>query len=114
MNQCVKESECTCRTPKAPKSCTPEGDRGCLWRLFFRRSSSRKNASHAVVALVAGVLDHRAFRTIHRNLNTPGLRERGWVVHSELIENRVRATTGEPLDQVHVLVATAEISFVGE
>src|SRR5579864_1959123 len=75
---------------------------------------SREDSCHAVVPLVAGVLEDRALGPDAGDLGGPRLSERRRVIDREGIEERIRIDTREALDQVHILAGAAEGGLVGE
>src|SRR5438093_12400825 len=69
--------------------------------LFAPRAGER--VPHAVVALVARMLEDRPDRLRHRRFRRPRCRPRGRIVDGEAIAERVRVHASDSLDHLHLL-----------
>src|SRR5688500_7713156 len=81
---------------------------GSSTRGTFFLARTGQDARQCIVALVAGVFIELAGGGIQRQLATEGLHEGGRVFDFELIEDAIGRGAREALDDLQVLVGTAE------
>src|SRR5947209_2497395 len=78
--------------------------RGWKSLFLFLRACAAQNACHRVVGFVARVLVDGTVARHHRKRHGPWPREHARVVHRELIVERLRVDSPEPLDETHLSV----------
>src|SRR5688572_135133 len=78
-----------------------------LAREFLSGARPGEDAPHAVVCLVARILEYQLVAPLHCHGHRPGPRPDGGIVNRVLVDERVGIEAAEPLGQVQILV-TAE------
>src|SRR5262245_39480986 len=76
--------------------------------------STRENIQKAVVPFMAGVLEHGVFAVRHWKLDSPGLRECGFVIYRELVHQLVVGCPCEPFGEMKILIRASEVRLIGE